>query len=972
MQDYIQKLNQYKIPHISVTMSYDTSTNKKCCIHPYGWEKLTFEKSIYNPIKNALIQLTGKNSNIIAVDIDGLEHIVNQDLVKLCKKTCTFYNKTRKGYHFIYKYNDSFPNCRSFKYINDPSNSGFDIKSSGGCIYYGSYYINNNLIKYENIIADDIVEMPLELITEIHKILGTTKTKSKKYINNPITDRTSDFPLTTLVTITTLDKLLQCFKLSHFNNYNEWFMMCFYIKHLNNTNQALDLFIKYSKKVLSYSNTPLYEYQKKWLSIKYTPSFDVSGFFYIARRENTHFFNKIHFEWIDIPKSLFNSIKINSQYLQYHDLLSYHLDNKILAIKSPYGSGKTQFLSKLIDNHYQDKKVLFITNRITLSYALYKDFKNFAHYLDKTISDLNKCDKLIIQLDSLYKIDPNTSLTEFINDDQPTFDHIKQFIAFDEININNYDLIALDECESLLYHLSYSKLNSHHIFNILLTLCKNANKIIALDGDFSDRSYYFLNQINNQQKPIVIENEYKGTSKHFIFSNNQDKFEEEIDTMLKQDQNIVIICMTVKQSEYYYKKYKDHYSTIIHNSIQNDKESLKNINEYWINARLLIYTSTIESGCDFNQEWFHKCFIVLSDMATTPRALMQMISRIRKYKNPNITVFNNCVQFYEFQFPYTFTEIKNGMYKSLCNSDGHLGLLDTILCYNHLETINKNYFITILTKLIREKGYTYEYIKDTKPKIINISNTIYEDIANSKPIVDNDEYTQIMDIIKENNVTDKELREYYFMISKYFMRQVWNFDDDEIDTNTVKKYLPKIQTLFNYKKFIRFNSKNISTYKNDFIMKINYVRDILTKFNIHHQDDFNMSIEYGLSIEGRKRLKYENKNKLTQEQFQEVIKSLQPTLVNNSFRQTFELKKISNGINMTDRECLECIKKVINTFGFVLIVSHDTKRTKNNDTLKKIQYNEYFINLDTCIIDTFNKQLFEYIDNFVEIIVYDE
>jgi hypothetical protein len=75
---------------------------------------------------------------------------------------------------------------------------------------------------------------------------------------------------------------------------------------------------------------------------------------------------------------------------------------------------------------------------------------------------------------------------------------------------------------------------------------------------------------------------------------------------------------------------------------------------------------------------------------------------------------------------------------------------------------------------------------------------------------------------------------------------------------------------------------------------------------------------------------------------------------------------------MTDRECLECIKKVINTFGFVLIVNDKPKTIKENNIRKTIRYYEYFIDLDTCIIDTFNKQLFEYIDNLVEIIVYDE
>jgi len=157
----------------------------------------------------------------------------------------------------------------------------------------------------------------------------------------------------------------------------------------------------------------------------------------------------------------------------------------------------------------------------------------------------------------------------------------------------------------------------------------------------------FLSSIANtvsMVKPLVIENIYKHPPKNFIFTNNRKTFDENIANDLKQKLNIVIISLTQKDSEDYHKLYKDKYTTIIHNSLQNDKKQLININDYWKSARLLIYTSTIEAGCDFNIEWFDKCYIIISDKTASPRALMQMFHRVRNYKfniiNINININN--------------------------------------------------------------------------------------------------------------------------------------------------------------------------------------------------------------------------------------------------------------------------------------------------------------------------------------------
>ena len=977
MDSYITILQKFKIAYQSVTLTFDPITKKKVCFHPLKWQTTTYKQSKYNKCKNALIQITGKNSNIFALDIDGLENKTNQLLVKMCLETCKFYNKTRKGYHFIYEYTDDFPKCKAYKYPNDPYESGFDIKSTNGCIYYGTYYIDKIPIKYENVLHEAIVPMPKDLIHKLYDILqvknkkiSKSKSNSKKTTlqlnsddiyteNDSITQ--GEFPNTTLLSINTLDTLLSCLKPEHFSNYNEWFIIAFFIKHINSTIQALETFIKYSKMIKEYANTPYEDYLSKWDSIKYDSTFDVIGLFYMARNNNTKLFNTIKFEHIGLLSNFFEPIIIDSKFLNYDTISRYHLDNKIIAIKSPYGSGKTHILSRLFDEYYKDKRILFITSRVTLSYSILKSFPNFTHYQDTGFGDITQCDKLIIQLDSLHKLN-KTPITKFLNNNCINT-QLKDFI--NNIPELKYDIIALDECESLLNHLSFSQLDTQNIYNTLKTLCDNTDKIIALDGDFSDRSYTFLASISNSVsmvKPVVIENIYRHPPKDFVFTNVRTTFDENIANDLEQNLNIVIISLTQKDSEDYYKIYKDKYPTIIHNSIQNDKKQLININDYWKSARLLIYTSTIEAGCDFNIEWFDKCYIIISDKTASPRALMQMIHRVRNYKSNVINVFNNGVVFYEFNFPYTYEEVKNNSFNTLCDSSGNLNILDSIICYNKVEEINKYYFITVFTNMIREKGSNYQYVKIDNPKNKRVINTIYDEINNADNIEKEDEYHKYTENIRKSLGNVEDLRGYGMSIKKYLLYKIWDIKPELMDVEWIKKHYTQTKKLLNYRKFINYLVNKPDNAKHHNInKKITYIQTILSKFGICHEDDFKFSIEAGLNMEGKKINKKDNPNIIDAVKYAEISKEIGKIILTNDFRQVFDLPKLKSKI-ISAKAILECIKMVIGDYGFEInIIANTVNYYLDGKRLKKRE-NKYYVDLIPSIIDVYNRKLFCIVD----------
>lgn len=1041
LRDYIKILDKYKIPYVSIDLSYDTTNNCKKALHPTGWQKTTFNQRKFNPAKNAIMQIMGENSGVVVIDIDGINNHTNQKFIQLCTQHSKFYNKTKKGYHFFFKWESHLPPAFNVKYKDDPENSGLDFKSTGGGLYYGSYTINNTIIKYENIIHDDILPIPKIILDELNIINNKSNNpKQRKSSNYPhkIINTTTAFPNSIIVDIITLDKLLQCFPPETYTTYNNWFRICYLIKHTNHTPAAFQLFYKYSRSVSQYANISEQECLDKWNKIPFHPTFNFQILLHLARQANHNLFKTIKLPWIDYTdNTLYTPITINSQYINYHTISPYLTNSNpstdyntsntptILAIKSPYGTGKTQFLANYFNtiattdstSNTNPTNILFITSRVSLSYSLLNSFPEFKHYQDKTI-DITTQSKLIIQLDSIYKLtthnSPNKN-TIYLGEQE---NDIIQFLLSHNIhdinpdpdinpnpNINpnhhintnpdtklhtKYDIIALDELESLLYHLSFNKLDTNRIFNLLFHICSNASTIIAMDGDFGNRSYIFLKALAQQNKlPTVIHNQYQPPNKHFIFTNNFKSFEQLIDTDLADNLNIVIISMTVKHSEYFYSRIKDKYTTILHNSIQNDRSTLSNINNTWDKTQCLIYTSTIQEGCDFNKTHFHKSYIILSNKSTTPRSLMQMTSRIRKYHNNTTHIYTNGLPFLEFQYPYQLSEVKQYMTSQINtaisnNTNTHRtsntttisyshqqpppNLLHDILSYNELETLNRNYFITILCELLRSKGHTYEYQRTQKISKPRLANNIYQEIADADNITNDREYQSIIELIKQPNTNAINQRNGYYAIKKYLIAKIWELDIETLITDDIKRWHPKTNKLLNYKFFIQYiQQPNLTNFKHICLAnKIKHIQDILLRFNIRHQDDFIYSIDCGTSKQGRTQNLRNNPNLLTTIQYKEITTYIKNTLLTNrEFRMLFNLTKLETDIS--DRKLLEIIKRIINEFGFNILYSRTNVKTKIDGQWTQKIINKYLIDLDEEILDLFNRTSRTFLDDLIDI-----
>ena len=301
------------------------------------------------------------------------------------------------------------------------------------------------------------------------------------------------------------------------------------------------------------------------------------------------------------------------------------INNKIrhLCIKSAYDTGKTTLLKEICNNY---KRILFISYRITLSQDLMGNFKSsgFNLYTDKITSP-----KIICQIDSLYKLPSN-----------------------------NFDLIIIDEIESVLNHLNASTLQfKESVFNSIYNMC-DKSKVIALDGDIGDRSKLFLGSLTDDY--TLINNINQKNSKHFVFHSNELNFDKEMDKKLITDKNICIVSMTEKMSKFYYNKYKDTHKTILYTSTCDDKQKrmLCDVKSIWSQYQIVIYTPCVESGVNYDISHFDSIFCVMSCGSTSQRGLFQMLNRVRKIEDNNINVFLNNIPANTECFDYKINEIE--------------------------------------------------------------------------------------------------------------------------------------------------------------------------------------------------------------------------------------------------------------------------------------------------------------------------
>jgi hypothetical protein len=589
---------------------------------------------------------------------------------------------------------------------------------------------------------------------------------------------------------------------SRVEDYNEWVKVGMCIYNSNNTNEAFLLWDEWSKKSPDkYSGTDINYW--KWNTFDSNGPLTIGTLKYYAKQDNRDTYDTLIHPIVDLPK--FNAIKITENYLieqeanikdtnsvVCNNIQKWYNTNDIVSFVclSTYDTGKTTMINKII-YEFPPKRALFITHRQSLTWDLHKVFTkhSFCSYLH----DAFNAKRLICQIESLHKI---------VNADNPNY---------------SYDIVILDEIESLLYHFTSKTIaKKQQTFQLMYRIVQNSKKIIATDGDFHNRGFDFINSFG---KSIIIQNEIIKHQRMYIFTEDQVKFNNMINDDLKNNLNVAIVSLSAKKCKIYYKKYMEKYNTKCHTSDSDDamKEALKDVEAEWL-CRLLIISPAVQSGVSFNMDHYDKMYIILSMKSCTSRDLMQMGQRIRKFQSNEIYVYLNKMPYRETANFYTYEQMHDNVlsiYKQQADPRNYStpaieSLYIKILTHNELETANKDkfYFVPKFIEYIKQKGSNYKY---DETGIVRTDDENNDEKADGKDEKNDDTYDfkkegiiAAEDIDKATynryvklNIQNEATESQKYAIEKYLYKQTWK--TDQIDQKFMDLWFRKSHMLMNLK-----------------------------------------------------------------------------------------------------------------------------------------------------------------------------
>ncbi len=315
---------------------------------------------------------------------------------------------------------------------------------------------------------------------------------------------------------------------------------------------------------------------------------------------------------------------VDSPLVRFNHVVDRWLDGefKVLSIKSPMGTGKTTFLETVIRGAFQGKRILAVTYRQSLAYNLASKLPGFHNYLDGgNLADRAQYPCVICQLDSIHKL------------------------AEDEQELPAFDVVILDEVESLLNHFSAATLYlPNAVMELLLHVLEGAEHVVTMDALWGAQTSQFL-QLCDMSNQLVI-NEYRSPPRTFAFGDCKETWMRELVRDVEQGANIVVVSLSSEQLHRVHAALAQvlgEDDIILHTSKTSDelKKELQDVNGLWMTRRAVLYSPTIESGVDCTLEHFDRMYVYACLGSTTPLGLYQMTGRVRKLKDPVVRV---CVQ----------------------------------------------------------------------------------------------------------------------------------------------------------------------------------------------------------------------------------------------------------------------------------------------------------------------------------------
>lgn len=281
---------------------------------------------------------------------------------------------------------------------------------------------------------------------------------------------------------------------------------------------------------------------------------------------------------------------------------------KTLLIKAQMGAGKTQALLRYL-SEIDPESTLMVSIRIAFTSEMGKVF-DLTPYSDiEGPIDLTEHSKIIVQCESLYRVKPGT-----------------------------LSVLILDEIESIIPQM-YSPTHKFaaQCWNILEHFISAADTVVCMDAGITQKTIDLIEHLRGPSH-LIINKTIPYTQTHKI-TTNETAAVQKVLAILRDGGHVVAPMASCKlakklarlaEKEFPEKKIKLYTSE----TPERVKETeFANVNHYWNDYDLLIYTPVILAGISFTVRHYTHCVAFWYDASADVWACMQMLRRVRSIES---------------------------------------------------------------------------------------------------------------------------------------------------------------------------------------------------------------------------------------------------------------------------------------------------------------------------------------------------
>jgi Origin of replication binding protein len=342
-------------------------------------------------------------------------------------------------------------------------------------------------------------------------------------------------------------------------------------------------------------------------------------------------------------RTLFDDLPVGYKNVYDENALKDFELSRTLVVHAAMKMGKTKALRKYVDSYFASKLrrdiIRYVSFRQTFSGNIKEKFGDFTLYSD--VAGPLSQDKLIIQVESLHRM---------------------------EIGIEPPDLLILDECESIFEQFDSGLLRSfNESFAKFQYLLKYSKHVICMDAGISDRTFRIIEAIRGTEGITYHHCVHKNAvgDKYYVTA-DKGKWFGMLYTALGAGERVAISISSLTEARAIEAGVKKKFPEKIvklysSETLQSEKrEHFADVNTYWQQCDILMYTPTVSAGVSFEVRHFNRCFGYFTDQSCPVETCMQMIGRIRDVSTHEFVMYLAATG---ASLPVDIEEIRTGVYQ---------------------------------------------------------------------------------------------------------------------------------------------------------------------------------------------------------------------------------------------------------------------------------------------------------------------